>query len=95
VVFLCSLSVAANRLAPNPQYPGIVDDYRRTFARLKGVAGDVMLAAHAEQFDLLAKRARLQPGASNPFIVPDELARFVRDAEAAFVTSLAEQQQRR
>lgn len=91
VIFLCSLSVAANRLVPQPQYPGIVEDYRRTFARLKGMQGDVVLAAHAEQFDLPAKRARLLPGAPNPFIVPGDLVRIVSTAETEFAARLAAQ----
>jgi metallo-beta-lactamase class B len=89
--FFCSASVAANRLVPNPQYPGIVPDYRRTFARLKLVRADVLLAPHAEFYDLAGKRARLGKPGPNPFVVPGELQKLVADMEAGFVKALAEQ----
>lgn len=86
--FFCSASVAANRLAPNPQYPGIVDDYRRTFIRLKTIHADVLLAPHAEFFDLKGKRARLNDPV-NPFIVPGELDRLTATMETDFERQLA------
>ncbi len=91
VAFFCSASVAANRLAPRPQYPGIVTDYPRTFARLKALNADVMLAPHAEQFDLRAKRAKLAAGQANPFIVPGELAALAAAMEETFVNELRRQ----
>ncbi len=91
IAFFCSASVAANRLAPRPQYPGIVADYRRTFPRLKAIEADVLLAPHAELFDLLGKRARLKPGQPNPFIVPGELRRLAERVELAFEAELAKQ----
>ncbi len=94
-VFFCSVSVAANRLAPRPQYPGIVRDYPRTFARLKTLGADVLLAPHAEQFDLLAKRARMVAGQSNPFIVPGELEELTAAMEESFVKELSRQRQKR
>ena len=92
--FFCSASVAANRLVPNPQYPGIVADYRRTFARLKTVRADIFLAPHAEFYDLAEKRAKLGKPGPNPFIVPDEMQKLVADMEAGFVKALAEQTSR-
>jgi metallo-beta-lactamase class B len=86
--FFCSASVAANRLAPKPQYPGIVDDYRRTFVRLKTIHADVLLAPHAEFFDLKGKRARLSDP-TNPFIVPGELDKLTATMEAEFHRQLA------
>ena len=58
--FFCSATVAANRLAPNPQYPGIIDDYRGTFALLKTMNADIYLAPHSEFFDMAGKRAKLE-----------------------------------
>ncbi len=90
--FFCSASVAANRLAPNPQYPDIVADYRRTFARLKTIDADVFLAPHAEMFGLLAKRAALKPGQPNPFVKPGEVHTVAGAFEKAFDASLAKQE---
>ena len=90
VFFFCSASVAANSLAPNPQYPGIVDDYKRTFAKLKTIKADVLLAPHAEQFDLVAKRAKLD-GPVNPFVREGELQALTQNMEADFTVQLAKQ----
>lgn len=91
VFFFCSASVAANRLLPTPQYPGIVADYERTFARLKTVKADVFLAPHAEFFDLPGKRARLRQPGQNPFINPGEMQRLITAFERDFRKQLAEQ----
>lgn len=92
----CSTSVAANRLvskAKGPQYPGIVNDYETTFAKLKAMKADVFLAPHAEQFGLAEKRAKLAAGGANPFVDPGELQRTVAASETAFRTELAKQQE--
>ncbi|HYW52246.1 MAG TPA: subclass B3 metallo-beta-lactamase [Gemmatimonadaceae bacterium] len=91
-IFFCSASVAANRLAPRPQYPGIVADYRRTFARLRAVDADVFLAPHAELFDLRGKRGRIAAGRPNPFIDAALLRQVTLQAEAAFTKELARQE---
>lgn len=88
VVYYCSTSVAANRLAPRPQYPGIVEDYRRSFPKLAALHADVFLAPHPEQFDLAEKRARGLPAA---LVDPGELQRRNAASQAAFETALAEQ----
>jgi metallo-beta-lactamase class B len=90
--FFCSASVALNRLAPDPQYPGIVDDYRRTFALLKTIDADVYLAPHAEFFDLAGKTAAMGAGKPNPFIEPGELQAAAARFENDFNASLAKQQ---
>jgi metallo-beta-lactamase class B len=94
VIFFCSATVAANRLAPNPQYPGIVEDYRKTFAKARTIKPDVYLAAHTNFFDGPAKRARqlANPKGPNPFIVPGEFNTAIDRFEADFNTALANQQ---
>lgn len=92
VIILCSTSVAANRLAPRPQYPGIVADYQRTFARLAAMKADVFLAPHPEQFGFAAKLAARAPGKPSPFVDPTELGRRVAASRAEFETELARQQ---
>jgi metallo-beta-lactamase class B len=92
VIFFPSASVAANRLAPNPQYPGIVADYRKTFARLKTIDADVYLAPHAEFFDLQSKRAAMGPGKPNPFVKPGEFQAAVATFEKDFDAALAKQE---
>ena len=97
VLLYCSTSVAANRLVSRergPQYPGIVEDYRNSFVRLKTLKADVFLAPHAEQFGLAAKRAKLKSDGANPFVDPEELARRVTASEADFSRELARQEAR-
>jgi metallo-beta-lactamase class B len=91
-IFFCSASVAANRLAPNPQYPGIVADYRKTYALLKTIDADVYLAPHAEFFDLAGKRAAMGPGKPNPFVKPGELQHAAAEFETDFNAQLAKQE---
>lgn len=91
----CSTSVAANRLVSRtrpPQYPGIVDDYRKAFATLKTLKADIFLVPHAEQFGLEAKRAKLGQG-PNPFVDPTELQTRVAASEADFRRDLARQEE--
>ncbi len=92
VTFTCSLSVAGNVLVGNKTHRSIVADYRSTFAKLRTIPTDVMLPAHEEQGDLLAKRQKMLRGDNNAFIDPTELGRFVAASEAAFNKELARQQ---
>lgn len=91
-VDFCSASVAANRLAPNPQYPGIVADYRSTFEKVKTFDGDVYLSTHAEFFGMPQKRAKMAEGGPNPFIAPGAFHAFVALQQKAFEEELARQQ---
>lgn len=91
VLVFCSASVAANRLVGPPQYPGIVDDYRRTFARTRSWQPDVFLSNHAEFYGMASKRARQQAGDALAFVQPGEFAAFIRKAEADFEAALRAQ----
>ena len=62
VIFFCSATVALNKLVTNPTYPGIIDDYKRTFAWSKNVHPDVLLAPHPEMYDMPGKRAKIVDG---------------------------------
>jgi metallo-beta-lactamase class B len=89
--FHCSATVAGHSLVP-PAYPGIVENYRATFARVRGVEADVFLGNHSDFFDLEAKRARQIAGDANAFVDVGELQRFNTELEADFETELARQQ---
>jgi metallo-beta-lactamase class B len=91
-VFFCSASVAANRLAPRPQYPGIVADYQRTFAKFRTMRADVFFAAHTELFQLPEKRARLGQRGANPFVDAGALQRVTEAMAADFQAALKQQQ---
>lgn len=88
VVFPCSMTVAGNKLVGNKGYPGIVADYRRTFAKMRRLRADVVLPAHAEQADVIGRARRRDAGERDAFIAPDLLPRLVDQAEVAFAGEL-------
>jgi metallo-beta-lactamase class B len=91
VIFFCSGTVALNRLAPNPTYAGIVEDYERTFATAPSIPGDVLLAPHPEMYGMATKRAKIADGAPNPFVVPGEFQAYLATLKSQFAASLTKQ----
>jgi metallo-beta-lactamase class B len=91
VLIFCSATVALNRLVGSPTHPGIVDDYRKTFARAKDMKVDVLLAPHPEMYKMAEKRARIADGAPNPFVIPGEFNAYAATLEKAFEEGLAKQ----
>ena len=81
VLFLCSLTVAGNKLSGNRRYPGIVADFRTSFERMAQRRFDIVLPFHPEQADVLARGHR---GGEQAFIDPELLPRLVAEARAAF-----------
>jgi metallo-beta-lactamase class B len=72
-------------LVNNSKYPGIVEDYERTFRTLRALPCDVFLAPHGSQFDLAGKAHRLEAGETpNPFIDPEGYRTFVSRGEDMF-----------
>jgi metallo-beta-lactamase class B len=91
VVFPCSMTVAANVLVGNKAYPGIVADYRKSFARLKTLTADITLPAHPEFADILQRHQRQMAGDDNAFIDPAQLGKIVAAGEADFDNQLMSQ----
>ncbi len=93
VVFFCSTSAPGYKLVHNEKYPGIVQDYRATFKRLKTLPCDVFLGAHAQFFNLQGKQAAMKRhSASNPFVDPQEFRDYLTRSEAEFENELKRQQ---
>ncbi len=91
VLFFCSATVAGNRLVGPPQYPGIVQDYRRTFSKSKGMRVDVLLANHPFFSAIHEKRAKVLEGNADAFIDSTEFAKLMQRLEVDFEKKLAEQ----
>ncbi|TQF35139.1 beta-lactamase [Bradyrhizobium sp. UNPF46] len=91
VLFFCSGTVALNRLVGQPTYPGIIDDYRSTYAKVKAMKIDVLLGPHPEVYGMQAKRAQMKDGAPNPFVKPGELASYATGLSEEFDKQLAKQ----
>jgi metallo-beta-lactamase class B len=90
VVFAGSTSVnPGTRLVRNPSYPGIADDYRRSFRLLESLAPDVFLGAHVGFFDMDAKRARAPTAGVQAWVDPEGWKRHVAESKAAFEALVA------
>jgi metallo-beta-lactamase class B len=85
VVFPGSTTVnPGTRLVKNPSYPGIADDFRRTFDRLAALKPDIFLGAHASFFDLEGKRARMKTEGAAAFVDPEGYRRLHGQKREAF-----------
>ena len=58
VLFFRSKTVALNKLVGQPKLPGLIEDYRSTFAKAKAMKVDVLLGLHPEVYDVRAGEAR-------------------------------------
>jgi metallo-beta-lactamase class B len=91
VVFFPSANIPPGaKLVGNPDYPRAVSDFEHSFAVWKSLPCDVFLGAHADFFDLDAKRKRQRERPEpNPFIDPAGYLRTIADAERNFREALA------
>lgn len=93
VLFFCSATVAGNRLVNPPQYPGIVEDYRHTFAKTKKWQPDVFLANHSFFFKLKDKRQKQLAGDDMAFVDKVTFPQLMLKLEKAFESALEKQSQ--
>lgn len=91
VVFLCSVTAPGYTLVKNEKYPGILDDYRQTFERLRALDPDVFLANHGSFFKLPAKLAKKAEGGANPFIERGAMRAHLDAAWKAIEEAVAKQ----
>ena len=74
-------------------YPGIEEDYRKTFVTLKSLPCEVFLGAHGQYFDMLAKLERAKAGAGESvWIDPEGYKAAVAEREQAFEAELKRQE---
>ena len=85
VAFPCSMTVAGARLVGNRAYPGIVADFRRSFARLGAMHPDIVLTAHPEFAHVLERKG-------SDYVDRTILPGLVTDARRNFDAELARQQ---
>jgi metallo-beta-lactamase class B len=92
VVIIGSMGVnAGTKLINNPQVPDIVEEYKRGFKVLYGLACDVPLGSHPAMYNLAEKYPKLGKG-PNPFIDPQGYRTEVNIEEMAFQAVLDQQQ---
>jgi metallo-beta-lactamase class B len=83
VLFLCSVTVAGNVLVGNKAYPAIVNDYRKSLARLRDFNGaDVVLTGHPEVADVLGRHEAELLGDPDPWGDSGQLSYILNNAAA-------------
>ncbi len=81
------------RFVHQPTYPGVADDYARTFRLLHALNCDVFLGAHGGYYGMKEKYAKMKAGAAaNPFIDPEGYRAFIDQAQKTFEDALAKEQ---
>ena len=74
-------------------YPGIAEEYRRTFATLKSLPCDIFLGAHGSYFDMLAKLERIKAGAKEDVWIDNAgYQAAIAEREQAFQKELKRQE---
>ena len=80
------------QLVGNTVYPGITEDFEKTFRVLKSLPVDYFLGAHGSYFDLETKYPKWKAGDANAFVDPAGYKNYVEDREQTFRTELKKQQ---
>lgn len=74
-------------------YPGIADDFQRTFAVYKSLSCDIFLADHGDHFGLLEKVARMQKEGDAVWVDPRGYRATIDAGQRSFEKYFAEQEQ--
>jgi metallo-beta-lactamase class B len=77
------------RVAKDPSYPGITEDYRRTHHFLEMLKPDIWLAQHNEYYDLAGKRERARTEGIHAWMDPEGYRRFIAGKKIAFEQEVA------
>lgn len=79
------------RLVVDPTYPGVAEDFAKTFRRQKAMDIDVWVAAHGSQYGMHRKHSPGQPYSPETFVDPDGFRAAVERLEALYNAQLAEE----
>jgi metallo-beta-lactamase class B len=71
-------------LVGNKNYPGIAEDYVKTFAVLKSLPCDLFLGAHGAYFGMKAKYEKMKAGSKDAFIDPEGYKAYVAERDDTF-----------
>jgi hypothetical protein len=80
------------RVARNPSYQGIGDDFRRTFITLESLKPDIWLNCHTEFFGYEGKLARAAKDGDAAWVDPEGYRRYVATAKAKFEATADKEQ---
>jgi metallo-beta-lactamase class B len=93
VAFMGSTGVNPGvKLVGNAKYPGIADDFQKTFQIQRALPCDVWLAAHMSSFNGLAKMEKARGGAGeDAFVDPQGCRAAITRSQQAFSEELNRQ----
>lgn len=77
------------KMVVNPTYPGVAEDFARTYREQKAMDVDVWVAAHGSQYGLLDKYTPGQPYSPETFVDPDGFVAEVERLEAIYLEQVA------
>ena len=81
------------RLVVDPTYPGVAEDFARTYASQKAMEIDVWVAAHGGQYGLHDKYEPGQAYSPDTFVDPEGFLAEVERLEAIYEEQVAEERQ--
>ncbi len=77
------------RLVVDPTYPGVAEDFAKTFRRQKAMDIDVWVAAHGSQYGMHRKHSPGQPYSPETFVDPEGFRAAVERLETLYHAQLA------
>ena len=80
------------RLVADPTYPGLAEDFAKTFRRQKAIEIDIWVAAHGSQYGLHSKYRPGQPYSPDTFVDPEGFLSEVERLEGLYLKQLEEEQ---
>lgn len=90
VVFPDGLGIGHGyRVARDPSYPGIADNYLRTLRILETLTPDIWLAPHNETYDFEGKRSRSAREGVAAWVDPEGYRRWLRVQRVNFETAVS------
>lgn len=94
VLFAASTTVnPGTGLVKNPSYPGILEDFRKTFALLESLQPDIFVSGHASLFNLKTKRAKMTPETpAAAFVDPQGYRSLLAEKKKAFEALVSQEQ---
>ena len=79
------------RLVVDPTYPGVAEDFAKTFRRQKAMDIDVWIAAHGSQYGLHSKYKAGQAYSPDTFVDPEGFLAAVKRLETAYHRQLEDE----
>jgi metallo-beta-lactamase class B len=77
------------KMLVEPTYPGVADDFAKTFREQKAMTVDVWVAAHGSQYGLQQKFTPGQPYDPDTFVDPEGFLAEVERLEAIYLDQIA------